>query len=112
MRTEQPLANLHRRLGMRHGPAGDAGASDSDPCGGPDAVAADLEPPPPSWVPDGQPARGFAWLTAIRADPGRAGVLALGALGSFAVLVTVFTLIRQSPQPVASAKVSHVDMGS
>ena len=68
MRTEQPLANLHRRLGVRHGPAGDAGASDPDPCGGLDGVAADLEPPAPSWVPDGQPPRGFAWLTAIRAE--------------------------------------------
>ena len=112
MRTEQPLANLHRRLGVRHGPAGDAGASDPDPCGGLDGVAADLEPPAPSWVPDGQPPRGFAWLTAIRADPGRAGVLALGALGSFAVLVTVFTLIRQSPPPVASAKLPPVEMVS
>lgn len=112
MRTEQPLANLHRRLGVRPGPAVDAGAGDPDPAGAPDGVAADLEPPPPSWVPDGQPPRGFAWLTAIRADPGRAGVLALGALGSFAVLVTVFTLIRQSPPPVASAKLPPVEMVS
>lgn len=112
MRTEQPLANLHRRLGVRHGSAVDAGASDPDPCGGPDGVAADPEPPSPSWVPDGQPPRGFAWLTTIRADPGRAGVLALGALGSFAVLVTVFTLIRQSPPPVASAKLPPVEMVS
>jgi len=111
MRTEQPLANLHRRLGARPGSAVDAGAGNPDPCGDSDELSADLQPPP-SWVPDGRPPRGLAWLSAVRADPGRVGVLALGVLGSFAVLITVFTLIRQSPPPVASAKLPPVEMVS
>jgi competence protein ComEA len=54
----------------------------------------------------------LAWLSSVRADPGRVGVLALGVLGAFAVLITVFTLIRQSPPPVASAKLPPVEMVS
>lgn len=111
MRTEQPLANLHRRLGARPGAAVDAGAGTPDPCDDSAEVGTDLQPPP-SWVPDGRPPRGLAWLSSVRADPGRVGVLALGALGSFAVLITVFTLIRQSPPPVASAKLPPVEMVS
>lgn len=111
MRTEQPLANLHRRLGARPGSAVDAGAGNPESCGDFDEVGTDLQSPP-SWVPDGRPPRGLAWLSSVRADPGRVGVLALGVLGSFAVLITVFTLIRQSPPPVASAKLPPVEMVS
>ncbi len=78
---------------VRHGP-GDAGASDPDPCGGLDGVAADLEPPAPSWVPDGQPPRGFAWLTAIRGRPPAGPAYWPWVLGSFARLVTEPTLAR------------------
>jgi competence protein ComEA len=47
-----------------------------------------------------------------RADPGRAGAIALGAVGIVAVLVTVFTLLRDRTPPVASAKLPPVEMVS
>ena len=51
-------------------------------------------------------------MAAIRADPGRAGVVALGVVGAVAVLVTVFTLMRDDPPPVVSAKLPPVQMVS
>jgi|APCry1669188879_1035177.scaffolds.fasta_scaffold39418_1 competence protein ComEA len=104
MHTEQPLGLLHRRLGARPGPIAEAGAGDSD--------EADEVIDVPSWVPDGRKPRGQAWLSAIRADPGRTGGIALGVVGALAVLITVFTLIRNNPAPVASAKLPPVEMVS
>ena len=43
---------------------------------------------------------------------GRAGVIALAVVGVIAVLVTVFTLIRDKPPPVTSAKLPPVEMVS
>lgn len=100
MPNEEPLATLYRRLGARPGMT--AGGGD-DPDG-----EDDLEGAIPGWVPDGQPARGQAWLAAIRADPGRAGGIALAVIAALAVLVTVFTLIRQRPAPVSSADLPPV----
>lgn len=97
MRTGEPLANLYRRLRALP-PEGSDGDSADD---GEAAVE-------PHWVPDGLPRQG--WLSAVRADPGRAGGIALAALAALAVLVTVFTLIRQHPEPVASAKLPPVEM--
>ena len=51
-------------------------------------------------------------MAAARADPGRAGVVALAAVGVIAVLVTVFTLVRDDTPPVASAKLPPVQMVS
>jgi competence protein ComEA len=51
-------------------------------------------------------------MARIRADPGRAGVVALCVVGAIAVLVTVLTLIRDSPPTVVSAKLPPVDMVS
>ena len=101
MPTEEPLATLYRRLGARPGPITDAddGADPDDE---------DVEAAVPSWVPDGRPVRGRPWLAAIRADPGRAGGIALAAIAALAVLITVFTLIRQRPAPVASANLPSV----
>ena len=93
MRNDAPLAALQRRLGLAATPDGD---SDDD-----DAALA------PSWVPDGRPAR-RDWLAAVRADPGRAGTIALAAVAALAVLITVFTLIRSHPAPVVSAKLPPV----
>lgn len=99
MRTDEPMANLRRRLGIR---------GDDEPDGAGDRDDEDE----PAWVPDGQPTGRRAWLDAIRADPGRAGGIALAAIAALAVLVTVFTLIRQRPAPVVSANLPPVEMVS
>jgi len=113
MGTEQSLATLHRRLFARPGPidaADDAAEADDTEDDGEDGLA-DAAPLAPSWVPDDR-RRGRAWLAAIRADPGRTGGIALGAIGALAVLITVFTLVRDHPAPVSSAKLPPVDMVS
>ncbi|HEX5142388.1 MAG TPA: ComEA family DNA-binding protein [Mycobacterium sp.] len=62
----------------------------------------------PRWIPDGVAGGNDGWLAAVRADPGRAGAIALGVLAVVAVLVTVFTLVRAQPAPVVSAKLPPV----
>jgi competence protein ComEA len=62
----------------------------------------------PRWIPDGVAGGNDGWLAAVRADPGRAGAIALGVLAVVAVLVTVFTLVRAQPAPVVSAKLPSV----
>lgn len=103
MRNEPPLAALHRRLGLR--------AESADPGIGDDADA-DITDAGTSWVPDGRRAGPRAWLEAVRADPGRAGGIALAVVAATAVLVTVFTLVRSQPAPVASADLPHVQMAA
>lgn len=100
MRTEDPLANLNRRLHARPAPIGDDPADDHL-----DGVNDDLFEP--GWVPDGRAAAG--WLASIRADPGRAGGIALAAIAVLAVLVSVFTLTRHHPAPVVSANLPRVE---
>lgn len=99
MSTELPTERLRRRLGSEN-----------------DADVADDENPPDTslsrWLPASAPAGPSAWLSKIRADPGRAGVVALGVVGAVAVLVTVLTLIRDSPPAVVSAKLPPVEMVS
>ncbi len=96
MRTDHPLARLA-------GPAS-SGGDDDDP---------DDEDLTPSWIPDSRPQRRERLLAAIRADPGRAGGIALARRSpSIAVLVTVFTLLRDDPAPVVSAKLPPVEMVS
>ncbi len=92
MRTEQPLARL------RVGEPADA------------EQEADDEIEVPSWIPDGNASRG--WVAAIRADPGRAGGIALAVIAVVAVLITVFALMRDDPPPVVSAKLPPVEMVS
>jgi len=99
MRTELPAERLNRRLGTE--PETDAGDDDGE--------QADTELS--RWLPD-TPAGPAGWLTSVRADPGRAGVLALGAVGAIAVLVTLFALIRDEPAPVVSADLPPVQMVS
>lgn len=86
-----PLDNLNRRLRAQPGALG----SDDDE-----------EPAEPGWIPDGRADGG--WLAAVRADPGRAGGLALAGIAVLAVLITVFTLARHRPAPVASADLPPV----
>jgi competence protein ComEA len=99
MRTELPAERLQRRLGAD-------GESDADGDGEPDTSLS-------RWLPDAtQPAGAAGWVAAVRADPGRAGVIALAVVGIVAVLVTVFTLVRDKTPPIASAKLPPVEMVS
>jgi competence protein ComEA len=99
MRTELPAERLQRRLGADS-------ESDSDGDCDPDTSLS-------KWLPDTTKGDGATgWRAAVRADPGRAGVIALAAVGVIAVLVTVFTVIRDRPPPVASAKLPPVEMVS
>jgi competence protein ComEA len=99
MQTELPMQRLHRRLGAA--PAGDAEPAEDD-------TDADSDPNSllPRWLPDGSASSG--WLSSVRADPARAGAVALAAIAAVAVLVTVFTLMRDQPAPVTSAKLPPV----
>ena len=102
MPSELPAERVHRRLGG-HPDGPDPGDEATDPGAGEDTVTALL----PRWLPDSVPRRA-GWLAAVRADPGRAGAIALGAVAAVAVLVTVFTLVRTEPTPVVSAKLPPV----
>ena len=97
MRTELPAERLQRRLGAD-------GESDAD---------GERTPSLSRWLPDTTKSDGAAgWIATVRADPGRAGVIALAVVGVIAVLVTVFTLVRDKAPPVASAKLPPVEMVS
>ncbi len=117
MREELPAALLHRRLGGLRQGAETAGAVADDPHGDPDDpddldAGDDPKALLPRWLPDGAAGSGRGWVAAARADPGRAGALALAVVAGLAVLVTVFTLIRDDPAPVVSAKLPPVQMVS
>lgn len=106
MRTELPAERLHRRLGAQPDTDTDADAVD-------DAEAGDDQNSLlPRWVPDGSAQHGAGWLAKVRADPGRAGAIALAGIAAVAVLITVFTLVRDQPAPVVSAKLPPVEMAS
>lgn len=92
-----PAERLHRRLGADGDDTGEGEQSDT-------ALS--------RWLPDDAPGGAAGWLAAVRADPGRAGVIALGVVGVIAVLVTVFTLVRDRPPPVVSANLPPVQMVS
>ncbi|MFY2859540.1 ComEA family DNA-binding protein [Mycobacterium sp. THU-M104] len=95
MRTDFPAERLHRRLAPDpHAESGDESAEE------PDSLL-------PRWLPEASP--GPSWLARVRADPGRAGAIALAAVAALAVLVTVFTLLRDRAAPVMSAKLPPVE---
>jgi competence protein ComEA len=100
MATELPAERLHRRLGAEADEDADADGDD----GRTDAALS-------RWLPDAKTGE-TGWLAAVRADPGRAGAIALGIVGVVAVLVTVFTLLRDKTPPVVSAKLPPVEMVS
>ena len=101
MGTELPTERLHRRLGAEVD--ADSGSDGDD--GNSDAALS-------RWLPDAGTGEQPGWLAGVRADPGRAGAIALGVVGVVAVLVTVFTLLRDKTPPVASAKLPPVEMVS
>jgi competence protein ComEA len=103
MRTELPAERLHRRLGAD--PDSDSQAQHADESD--DSPDEDQNSLLPRWVPDASESRG--WLARVRADPGRAGAIALAIVAALAVLVTVFTLVRDRPAPVMSAKLPPVE---
>jgi competence protein ComEA len=107
MRTELPAERLHRRLGARPDAVAPSERDDDD-------SDADTDPNSllPRWVPDSATQHDGGWLAKVRADPGRAGAIALAAIAAIAVLVTVFTLMREQPAPVMSAKLPPVDMAA
>ncbi|MGA9362390.1 MAG: ComEA family DNA-binding protein [Mycobacterium sp.] len=108
MRTELPAERLHRRLGADPDttdiqvPA-DADSSDQTP----EAADEDQNSLLPRWLPDAS--QRASWLARVRADPGRAGAIALAVVAALAVLITVFTLVRDRPAPVMSAKLPQVE---
>ncbi|ORB76047.1 ComEA family DNA-binding protein [Mycobacterium scrofulaceum] len=106
MRSELPVARLQRRLGAD---------PDADPDGAGQASTAeaadgDQNSLLPRWLPDGSADRG--WAARLRADPGRAGAIGLAIVAALAVLVTVFTVLRDRPAPVMSAKLPPVERAS
>lgn len=106
MRTELPAARLQRRLGADpdlDSPAESSGAE-------PDPADEDQNSLLPRWLPDATPDQG--WLARLRADPGRAGAIALAVVAALAVLITIITLMRDQPAPVMSAKLPPVQKAS
>ena len=107
MGTELSVERL-RRLGGDRG----SGGNDADAEGDRGAQDTASENALSRWPPDTTPGDGPGWLTRVRADPGRTGAVVLAGVGVLAILVTVFTLIRQQAPPVASANLPPVQMVS
>ncbi|KKC01362.1 ComEA family DNA-binding protein [Mycolicibacter arupensis] len=101
MATELPGERLQRRLGLLAEPEHGEHLAEADD-------EADANSLLPRWLPDG--AADAGWLAAVRADPGRAGAMALALIAAVAVLITVFTVLRDKPAPVTSAKLPPVEM--
>lgn len=99
MRTPSPVERLQQRLSS----AAPAAAAEPEPADEDDPAS--LVPPWCPETPDG-------WVARIRADPGRAGALLLAAIAVIAVLVTVFTVLRGSTDPVVAAQLPPVEMVS
>jgi competence protein ComEA len=102
MRSELPADRVRRRL------AGEPGA-EVEPEPEPGSAEADgsADTSLSRWLPDaGGSSPG--WMAAIRADPGRSGVIALAVVGLVAVLVTIFTLAHDDGPRVVSANLPSV----
>jgi len=113
MRTELPAERLRRRLGTQPDPAADAqGADDEDSNSSPGEEEGDPNSLLPRWLPDGSAGTTAGCFAAVRADPGRAGAIGLAVVAAVAVLITVFTVVRDQPAPVVSAKLPPVEMVS
>jgi competence protein ComEA len=108
MRSELPSERLRRRLSAEpdgHPDSQGVGAADGGPAE--DELEDDQNSLLPRWLPDASQREG--WLARVRADPGRAGAIAAAVVATLAVLVTVFTLLRDRPPPVMSAKLPPVE---
>ncbi|OBF63488.1 hypothetical protein A5753_12025 [Mycobacterium sp. 852002-51971_SCH5477799-a] len=107
MRTELPAERLQRRLNAEPEPDAHAEPEDSASASTEDTRDDDQNSLLPRWLPDASQDRG--WVARVRADPGRAGAIGLAIVAALAVLVTVFTLLRDRPAPVMSAKLPPVE---
>ncbi len=108
MRSELPSERLRRRLSAEpdgHPDSQGVGGADGGPAE--DELEDDQNSLLPRWLPDASQREG--WLARVRADPGRAGAIAAAVVATLAVLVTVFTLLRDRPPPVMSAKLPPVE---
>jgi len=109
MRSELPAERLQRRLSADPDPD----AAEADDCAPAEDAAGDEQKEDdqnsllPRWLPDASRREG--WMARVRADPGRAGAIAAAIVAILAVLVTVFTLLRDRPPPVMSAKLPPVE---
>lgn len=110
MRTELPVERLRRRLNGQQSDTTDGEPGSAAADGTEDTAADDATSLLPRWLPDGPADQG--WLAKVRADPGRAGAVALAVVAAIAVLITVFTVVRDRPAPVMSAKLPAVEMVS
>ncbi|MBJ7338895.1 ComEA family DNA-binding protein [Mycolicibacterium sp.] len=104
MRTERPVDRAERRLAGPRSP--DEEISEAVPDGEESDTSLSR------WLPEATGGGAAGWVATVRADPGRAGVIGLGIVGAIAVLVTVFTLMRDDGPVVASAKLPAVQMVS
>ncbi|OMC39966.1 hypothetical protein A5740_26525 [Mycobacterium sp. GA-1841] len=105
MGTELSVQRLRRRLGTADEDSETEGEGEPDPGTASESALS-------KWLPDTASADGPGWLAAVRADPGRAGALALAGVGVLAILVTIFALVRHQPAPVVSANLPPVQMVS
>ena len=101
MRTDPMTERLYRRSGPPEDP-------DQDP--DEDAAADDANEVVPRWLPDASAEAG--WLARLRVYPGRGGAIALAVVAAVAVLITVFTMVRDRREPVSAAKLPAVEMVS
>lgn len=106
MRTELPAERLQRRLNAEPEIDALAGPDDAGSASTDDTPDDDQNSLLPRWLPEVSGDRG--WVARVRADPGRAGAIGLAIVAALAVLVTVFTLLRDRPAPVMSAKLPPV----
>ena len=98
MRTEPAAERIHRRLTVEPG----VDEQSADTGDSPDTSLA-------RWLPDHVGGGGPNWAAAIRADPGRAGVIGLAVVGVLAVLVTVFMLATDDAPTVVTANLPAVE---
>lgn len=101
MGTELAAERLQRRLGAEADAEADRDGEEATS----DAALS-------RWLPDANTGGASGLWSAVRADPGRAGAVAMGVVGVVAVLVTVFTLLHDKTPPVVSAKLPPVEMVS
>jgi competence protein ComEA len=107
MRTELPAERLQRRLNAEPDTDAHAEPEDAPSASTDDTRDDDQNSLLPRWLPDASQDSG--WVARVRADPGRAGAIGLAIVAALAVLVTVFTLLRDRPAPVMSAKLPPVE---
>ncbi|OBH62077.1 hypothetical protein A5685_02090 [Mycobacterium colombiense] len=106
MRTELPAERLQRRLNAEPEIDALAGPENAGSASTDDTPDDDQNSLLPRWLPEASGDRG--WVARVRADPGRAGAIGLAIVAALAVLVTVFTMLRDRPAPVMSAKLPPV----